>query len=195
MRPCAAGFTLIELLVVVSIIALLIALLLPALAGARRAARNTQCMSALGQVGLAFNMYLVDFKDRMPAVFDASLTDQEYFYDQCYKYMTASIDRPWFTEGSVFDCPQLPAGLFPGYAMNWGVSYVSLLKVGQTSTQGVVADAPGYNGAGIVPDYLANYPVVDFVRHGQSANYLFADWHVSTLPHDAIGPELFVDFR
>lgn len=54
------GFTLIELLVVISIISLLIAILLPALGAARKAARNSQCMSLERQFGLANEMYATE---------------------------------------------------------------------------------------------------------------------------------------
>ena len=58
------AFTLVELLVVIGIIALLIGILMPALGGARRQARNVQCMSNVRQLQIGFHLYTMSNKGR-----------------------------------------------------------------------------------------------------------------------------------
>jgi len=65
-RGPGRGFTLIELLVVIAIIALLASLLLPALARSRSKSRQIACLSNLRQIGIGFDLYVMDHQDRFP---------------------------------------------------------------------------------------------------------------------------------
>jgi prepilin-type N-terminal cleavage/methylation domain-containing protein len=65
-RP--AAFTLVELLVVIAIIGILVGLLLPAVQAAREAARRTQCMNNVKQIGVALHNYESTYRVFPPSV-------------------------------------------------------------------------------------------------------------------------------
>jgi prepilin-type N-terminal cleavage/methylation domain-containing protein len=67
-RQRSQGFTLIELLVVIAIIAILAAILFPVFAQAKDAAKKTQDLSNLKNIGTAINLYATDHDDTLPWV-------------------------------------------------------------------------------------------------------------------------------
>lgn len=87
------GFTLIELLVVIAIIAILAATLFPAFLQAKAAAKTSQCMSNMRQIGIATQMYLTDNDFAFPQSKSTDSKPQIDDYD-------GSIENP--DNGSVF---------------------------------------------------------------------------------------------
>jgi prepilin-type N-terminal cleavage/methylation domain-containing protein len=83
------GFTLVELLVVIAIIGILVALLLPAIQAAREAARRTQCINNIRQLGLANQMHHDTYK-YLPVDINAQNNVRPTLYLQLLPFMEGS---------------------------------------------------------------------------------------------------------
>lgn len=88
-----SGFTLVELLVVIAIIGILVALLLPAVQKAREAARRTECINNLKQIGLG----LITHEDALRAYPMGRNTNDPMSVSWAFRIL------PFVEEKAVFD--------------------------------------------------------------------------------------------
>jgi len=118
-RETVRGFTLVELLVVIAIIGILVALLLPAVQSAREAARRTQCLNNLKQLGLALLNYHDTFSS-FPEGANCGDSDPATRQSECYlrwgwNWKTEIL--PFLEQGVVSD--QLTYGRRAFFAPPW----------------------------------------------------------------------------
>ncbi|MBX7132144.1 MAG: DUF1559 domain-containing protein [Fimbriimonadaceae bacterium] len=107
------AFTLIELLVVIAIIAILAALLFPVFSRAKEAAKKTQCMSNLKQIGAAITIYMSEYDDIFPHAVDPSdkftpaIWDGFPEFQSRIPYMPLLHEalQPYLKSKEIFKCP------------------------------------------------------------------------------------------
>jgi prepilin-type N-terminal cleavage/methylation domain-containing protein/prepilin-type processing-associated H-X9-DG protein len=102
MQRSKRAFTLIELLVVIAIIAILAAILFPVFAQAREAARKTQCVSNLKQMGLGIMMYAQDSDETLPM-------GTRTINGQGWRWMHQTY--PYVRNDQLYTCPSAPRNL------------------------------------------------------------------------------------
>ena len=212
LRSMQYRFTLIELLVVIAIIAILAAILLPALQKARQKAMLTSCTNNLKQCGTAFGMYADDHNGTLPApsketsagVYDGA-NGPHWFQENgvmcANKYINVKvIGGDTNNEGgcpaniygnSTYTMNRYVAGF---EAVNTALLYRKLSRYRMPARTFYVCDndrkgrASADASALISLSASASQAVFDqiWVRHNRQANFLFLDWHVSTLQQQPI---------
>ncbi|KKR03599.1 MAG: hypothetical protein UT30_C0025G0011 [Candidatus Uhrbacteria bacterium GW2011_GWF2_39_13] len=182
-------FTLIELLIVIVIIIIMAGLLLPALKKAKDVSKRIVCTNNLKQLGLCLNMYAEDHGGYYPCMYKA---------DDTYKQWTRKLwNYDYIKNPNIFFCPSL-------YPYKWGVLsesasisstyglrregytdgyYYSYKNINTPSTQWLLADSVYQTLTPLCQSYTiriipSGSTGAAHLRHGLSANTLFADNHV-----------------
>ncbi|RYG37981.1 prepilin-type N-terminal cleavage/methylation domain-containing protein [bacterium] len=127
------AFTLIELLVVIAIIAILAAILFPVFAQAKAAAKKTQSLSNVKQIGTSMYLYVGDSDDVTPSMWGGSGTcqptgencSQEWWFGLMpYMKSVELLYSPERNEGTAanYNAYGQAMGIkkYTGYGYNWG---------------------------------------------------------------------------
>ena len=188
------AFTLIELLVVIAIIAILAALLLPALAAAKRKAQAVQCLSNLREIDIATRLYNSDNGDHLPfAWYDDTDPAANSFYSLLYPYIFGQqydFNGADDFESKVYGCPARllePKGTNNNLSISYGMNAYNSVNFPDPSTRkDTVIATPSVTFLAGDVNWTYNHPPVQFLssvhlgyKHGNNANYLFFDGHVT----------------
>lgn len=191
------AFTLIELLVVIAIIAVLAAMLLPTLSRGKESARAIQCLSQMRQLGLGVRLYTDDNADEYPRSQHSAFANGLLPWERSVAPQLGSTTTTWTNLlNGVYHCPSdrrttpWSYGLNVYYELGPDDDYTGKPQTWRRVSQVLrpattVLFAENTSTADhIMPHFWQSASDASDVaqrRHGQRANYIFADGHAQAL--------------
>jgi prepilin-type N-terminal cleavage/methylation domain-containing protein/prepilin-type processing-associated H-X9-DG protein len=184
-----SGFTLIELLVVIAVLALLAAILFPVLAQTREKARQTTCLSNMKQLGLAANLYLLDWEGGFPQTHPTLTPWERQSRRDRLLVDWFHLLYPYSRNVGINQCPsdpnlsaRRPNSYIPNGYFVYGMRVDEVPRPAETIYLYESADD---NGDYETKPWLGMEEIrsedVAVARHHGGANYLLCDWHVRWL--------------
>ncbi len=187
--PTFPAFTLIELLVVIAIIAILASMLMPALSKAKSKAQGIQCLSNMKQLQLAWHLYALDNKERLPTSGYTRPLEPTAWVDGWLDFSPSNPDntntlalrdpaRSKFasvlTQVGVYKCPADQSRVVIS-----GVSYprVRSISMSQAFGPGDWLDPAGFQANVSSKKYKVYYKTSDIVDPGPAMCWVLIDEH------------------
>ncbi len=188
----AAAFTLIELLAVIVVIGILAAIIIPVVSDVRDRAQLTQCVSNLRQIHAGFELYAPEHQNTYPRFYSDGEGGDQTWMAKLAPYV-GMVDG---YIGSDFKTQQRSAGIF--ICPSYDPEKVAARRVSYACNGYLKRDPWNYRRA-VIPEPAKTIIVGEIDRNSEtiktmdydivarhpdkSANFLFADGHVSNIPN------------
>ncbi len=194
-RKAGLGFTLIELLVVIAIIAVLIALLLPAVQAAREAARRSQCVNNLKQIGLALHNYMATVGTLPPGRFNAHVAGKGNCWGAYSQLLPQMDQQALFNSFNFGLAPELEPSLPSAAANSTGAATflkVLICPTGAATAALITVAGQAYASHNYDLNVGSGYPLMVAFPAGFAAPYASAA-NGPFFENFGVGPAEFLD--